>query len=127
MRRHIVGILALVLLALGVGRIYANDHSDASAFLGNSGIRIGMVLAALWLAFPQVKRLAEFIERMPSWYFYTALSALFAAGVIRHVAAVLLLVPLLFLLWLLKPPPGARVIGGKQKPLEKEEPASPVK
>jgi Na+/phosphate symporter len=108
MRRHIIGILALLLLTFGLWQIFfSTDSSSALSFIGNSGIRIGLVLAALWLAFPEVKRVAKFIESMPSWFFYLSLAALFAAGVIKHPAAILLIVPVLFLMWMLKPPQAA--------------------
>ena len=109
MRRHIIGILALLLLALGLGQLFwLGSDSVNLAFLGNSGIRIGFVLGALWLAFPQVKRLAAFINAMPSWLFYMAIGSLFAASLIKSPVALLLIVPVLFLMWLLKPPPQAK-------------------
>jgi hypothetical protein len=108
MRRHIIGILALLLLAFGLWQLFADRSSSALEFVGNSSIRIGLVLGALWLAFPSVKRLARFIESLPTWFFYSSLGALFAAGLIRHPAAVLLIVPILFVMWLLRPPPGAK-------------------
>lgn len=105
MRRHIIGILGLVLLALGIAQLLWLESDRANlAFLGNSGIRIGLVLGALWLAFPEVKRLAGLINAMPTWLFYMAIGSLFAAGLIKHPLAILLIVPVLFLMWLLKPP-----------------------
>ncbi len=60
MQRHAVGLLALILLTAGLAGLFVYGVADdrTSMYLSIC-IRIGMVLAAIWLAFPQLLRLTE--------------------------------------------------------------------
>lgn len=66
MNRNALGIVALLLLLIG-GITWFRGPPDGSA-MGFSGgcIRVGLVLAALWLAFPQILAL---FRTTPRWLF----------------------------------------------------------
>jgi hypothetical protein len=59
MHRPTVGILAIVVLALGAALSLLGSGDDAQAW-GAGLMRVGIALAALWLALPELKRL-------PAW------------------------------------------------------------
>ena len=64
-RRHILGVLSIVLLIAGfVLLIKYGLSSGQMTTVASACMRIGAVLGAIWLAFPQVKDLAE---RFPPW------------------------------------------------------------
>jgi hypothetical protein len=94
MHRPTVGLIAVVLLgtALALALFPSESHSQ-QALLG-ACLKIGSVMAALWLAHPQ-------LQRLPAW--------LATAAVITAVIAALrprilfVAVPVLFAVWLLKP------------------------
>ena len=86
MRRHLLGILAIVLIALGSSSFVYPDYP----YLAISW-RVGIVLAVLWLAMPQLQGLSVWLRR--------------AAIVVAVVAAAfhkygLILLPLIFFLWI---------------------------
>ena len=56
MHRPSVGILALVLLTTGTALWTCGDNSDTTAAWVAACWRIGLALAALWLALPDMKR-----------------------------------------------------------------------
>jgi hypothetical protein len=62
MRRHVLGIVALVLILFGVGSYF---HLTGR-IIGQSGasnllLRAGLVLGAIWLAMPQLEKLSPWI------------------------------------------------------------------
>ncbi len=57
MQRHVLGILAILSLAAGGFLLLKPDLFDTQVTLSAMGIRIGMVLAVLWLAFPHLEAL----------------------------------------------------------------------
>jgi len=64
MNRNLLGIIAAILLLLGViTHFFGPGGNSASGFAGGC-IRVGLVLGALWLALPQI--LAT-IARTPGW------------------------------------------------------------
>ena len=98
MNRTHLGFCALALLAIG-GIAYRSFPGDANA-VGFAGgcIRMGVVLGALWLAWPQI---TGFLSRAPRWL-------LVASGIAIVVCVVkpillLLAVPALALLWFFGP------------------------
>jgi hypothetical protein len=63
MQRKLLGIVALVLLALGlITTLRGPTDGGAKGFAGGC-IRVGMVLGALWLALPQIKATAASLPR----------------------------------------------------------------
>ncbi len=107
MRRHLLGILSLVLLAGAVYGLlrYGTAESQAS-MLSSMCLRIGLVLGAIWLAFPQVRQLSG---TMSPWM--VAPFALLGIIVLARPRTAVVMVPialalgvLAFVGWLLKPP-----------------------
>jgi hypothetical protein len=96
MQRHLLGILAVVGLVAGVVMQLRGEEAVAGTCL-----RIGAVLALLWLAMPQLRE-------VPAWMLGAAGLALLV--VLRWPKALWALLPLAFVLWLLRPR-GARRAG----------------
>jgi hypothetical protein len=89
MRRHALGLMAIVLLAVG---IFARGGTDDT--ISGTCLRVGSVLGIFWLAWPQ-------LERIPAW-------AIGAIGlglliVMRWPKMILAALPAAFVLWLLRP------------------------
>ncbi|MGO9108171.1 MAG: hypothetical protein ACLP9L_02960 [Thermoguttaceae bacterium] len=58
MRRHLLGLIALTSL-VSAAVLYGSPYQTA----GTIGLRIGLVLGALWLAWPD-------LHRLPRWVWY---------------------------------------------------------
>jgi hypothetical protein len=89
MQRHALGILALVLLTVG---IVGQGRLDAGAT--GTCLRVGGVLAILWLAWPQMRG-------VPLWLAGALGVALVL--IMRWPRLLLAALPLAVLLWLLRP------------------------
>jgi hypothetical protein len=103
MNRTHLGLCALALLLIGAVA-YRSFPGDGNA-IGFAGgcVRMGLVLGALWLAWPQI---IGFLARAPRWL----LAASGIAVVVCVVKPILLLlaVPLLGLLWFFGPKLGTK-------------------
>jgi hypothetical protein len=64
MRRHSIGLLSLFLLALWVAIFFFGPGGSEAHSIAAACLRVGMVLAALWLAWPQI---IAGIRRLPGW------------------------------------------------------------
>ena len=71
MKRHLLGIIALALILSGlVGWLMAYSSHSAKAMkeavegAGGVGLRAGLILGALWLAYPQLIAMAQAV---PKW------------------------------------------------------------
>jgi hypothetical protein len=93
MRRTVLGVFAAVFL-LGGALLYFLEPLRESYALGAGGLRIGMVLGAFWLAWPQ-------LARVPWWFLQAGLAGALVVAV-RPKAAVLVL-PILAALWIVRP------------------------
>jgi hypothetical protein len=105
-RRHLLGISGLVLMIVGAAGWVMEPTGAAAAFGQGVLLKVGIVLGLFWLAYPQV-------VRFPRWL----AGAIFMTGIAlavrpRAVAALarasLLLVPILPIVWLLRPRPHVR-------------------
>ncbi len=94
MRRTLLGIFAIVFFLGGVGLFFAGPVTETYRMLSASGIRIGLVLGAFWLAYPQ-------LTYVP-WWFVQALLIGTLVIAVRPKAALFVL-PLLAALWLIRP------------------------
>ena len=94
MHRPSIGIVALILLAVG---LFARGQIDD--VVAGSCLRIGAVLALLWLAEPQLRR-------VPTWL----VASLFVVLVIvmRWPRLLVAVIPLALLLWWLRPRESSR-------------------
>lgn len=108
MRRLLLGLFSLLFLAAGIAGlvVYGTDDSDVSA-ASSVAVRAGALLAALWLALPQ---LTELLRRFPPWLIGAA--SVGALVVVVRPRLLIYLLPLFgallvlrFFGWLLKPLP----------------------
>jgi hypothetical protein len=109
MRRILIGILALLFLA-AAGTIFMRGDYDESQFLMSVCMRVGLVLAAMWLAYEQVLKLGK---RWPPWVW--GVIGLSMLVIVVRPNAILFVAPLIagiavlqFFGWLFKPLPNPR-------------------
>jgi hypothetical protein len=89
MHRPTIGLIAVVLLAVGLA---LRDRPDDT--FGAASLRVGMVMAILWFAQPQLKN-------FPKWLVGAGAVGLFIA--MRFPKLLLFAVPVAAVLWLLRP------------------------
>ena len=94
MRRHALGIISVVLLILGVYFFVWPPSAAAQQWLHGSCIRIGLVMLAVWLAYPH-------LVRIPKWMVGGLLVGMAVVAV--RPKLVVLVIPLLVAFWLLRP------------------------
>lgn len=94
MRRHIMGILAVCLLIAGGILLFLEAKDSANDFAASMCLRIGLVLAAIWLAYPELRYI-------PPWM-YTIVAAATVIVVIQP-KTIFIVIPFLFFIWLIKP------------------------
>jgi hypothetical protein len=107
MRRHALGVLSAMLLLTAVGGWWLYGWQDSqSSVLISVCQRVGLVLGACWLAYPQ---LVVVLSRTSLW-FVLLMSGIGLMILVRPRSvvilgpAMLLLVVLQFIGWLIKPP-----------------------
>ena len=93
-RRPLIGILSAVLLAIGVVPWVMDFGSEATIGLSAACIRVGVLLATVYLAYPDLKNI-------PSWLFSLLLTALCAVMWRPKLAVVI--VPIVLAMWMLRP------------------------
>ena len=101
MRRHAVGVIALLMLGFGIGLWIWPPSGGGAAFAHGMCLKVGLVLGAVWLAWPQ-------LERLPPWLFGAVFVLIMAITIRPRVTLALLpyaamVVPLLLLLHVLRP------------------------
>lgn len=106
MRRIILGLLALTFLIGGLIALPIWDPADAQEnYVPYFGIKIGLVLGAIWLAMPQVESL---ITRTPPWLWAVLGMGLLAAVFSKSFFIILPLIAAICLVqfvgWMFKPP-----------------------
>ncbi len=89
MHRPTIGLIALVLLAIGAAT-YAQTESTLSA----ASLRVGLVMGIWWFAFPQLMSL-------PRWLVFTTVGALLVGAWRPRVLWIAL--PVIVALWFLSP------------------------
>ena len=99
MQRHMLGIVVIVSFAVG-----AVAYANAEMAVAGMCLRIGGVLALLWLALPQLRSI-------PPWT--VALLAVASLVIMRWPKLLLAAVPLAVILWLLRPRGGKRVVDSR--------------
>jgi len=110
-RRHIMGLLGIGFLLGGVVLLVVKGANDSQwSMYASICVRVGLMLSAVWLAFPQVVDLAK---RFPPWLMATiVLSGLVVAASPRRalylVPVVAAIAFLQFVGWLFKPLPNAK-------------------
>lgn len=97
MRRHLIGAIALVLLSVsGILLLWPSDWGSSYEVALAACLRIGAVMAALWLAYPQ-------LSQLPQWLLVVVLGVVLVAAVGRRPQILLLAVPAVILIVLLCP------------------------
>jgi len=93
-KRSQIGLISLVtLLAAGAILLFAEDqayYGPAQAAL----LRIGLVMGAVWIGYPQ-------ISKLPVWL--ATVGVLSVLAVLLFKKAAIVVIPLLILIWLLRP------------------------
>jgi hypothetical protein len=89
MHRPTVGLIAIVLLVAGLATRGASDETLSAALL-----RVGLVMAILWFAHPQIKNL-------PKWWVAVGAAALFL--VTRFPKLLVVIIPIAAVLYFLGP------------------------
>ena len=72
MQRNLLGLIAICFLAVGVSIYFVNSAMSVATGMMGSCIKIGCVLAALWLALPQMD---QFFGTTPLWKFGLGIAA----------------------------------------------------
>lgn len=90
--RATIGLFAVVLLALGLFTRMSADETFSAA--GGASLRVGVVMAIWWLAYPQTKYI-------PAWL--TAACVVTLLLVMRWPKLIVVAIPLLAVLWFLGP------------------------
>ena len=120
MQRHLLGISALLLLAIAAGMLLADSGEAArgtrTMFIG-ACVRVGMVLAAGWLAWPQLARLFARVSPIALIGLMTvAIVLAFRPKLLVILGPLLILVALLHVFgWFTKPASPARRSGERRK------------
>ena len=95
MRRHAIGIIALLLLACAVVfLIFPIGNVAWQEPLGSACCRVGALMAALWLAYPDM-------HRVPTWLWGTLFAILVVVAI--RPRTVFLAVPIIVALAILRP------------------------
>jgi hypothetical protein len=89
MHRPTIGLIAVVLLVAGFATRGATDDALSAALL-----RVGLVMAILWFAHPQIKNL-------PKWWVAGGAATLFL--VTRFPKLLVVIIPIAAILWFLGP------------------------
>ncbi|MCA9269394.1 MAG: hypothetical protein KDA41_13025 [Planctomycetales bacterium] len=90
MQRHAIGAIAIVLLIGGVVILLG----DPSSFWASGALRVGAVMAALWLALPQ-------LVAMPAWLYAPVVGGAVLIACRPKLAWILL--PIALVIWALRP------------------------
>lgn len=91
MRRHLLGLFAAGLLIAGfIGLTFGFSTHSIAGMSAGVGIRAGLILGALWLAYPQ---LAKMFAGIPMWMFITL--AIGGAAVILRFRNIIFVGPIL--------------------------------
>lgn len=97
--RHQIGFLAVVTVLASVGVwIYAGSNTDVPEVQG-ALLKVGLTLGAVWLAYPQ-------LSKLPIWLAVITVGSILVILIFRKAAIVL--IPLLIVVWLLRPKPARR-------------------
>lgn len=115
MKRLLLGIVSLLLVLTWLVLYLRADAGNWSSTMASACLRAGLVLGALWLAFPQV---LQILSRLPVWMM--GLAGVGLLLMIRWPKSAVVVVPGMLALWVLRPrsprkPPGPG--GGQSSPV----------
>jgi hypothetical protein len=93
-RRTTIALIGFALLLVGAGLYFYGPQKESWLAFCGACVRVGAIMVALWLAFPQV-------SRVPGWLYGCTLAGLVVIAFRRW--AILWVGPTLVALWLLRP------------------------
>ncbi len=111
-RRHVLGVVALILLISAVVLLLCNEGYDENVggMAGSICLRVGLTLGALWLAFPQI--LAINTKYPPRLLLAVLAGCVILVAFPKSFPLVLVVVAVIGVVeafgWFLKPPPSKR-------------------
>ncbi len=73
MQRHLLGITALLLIFLGATLYLMDSDDNRTEMASGMSVRIGVVMASLWLAWPQLVVLRA---KVPTWLLWAIVGIL---------------------------------------------------
>ncbi|MEZ6118659.1 MAG: hypothetical protein R3C28_19125 [Pirellulaceae bacterium] len=99
-RRMLLGASGLVLTGIGSLAWFGDAHAEDLVMIYSSCLRIGLLLLALWLAFPQVTKLSV-------WKFGVTVGVLLVLAVrprflLTIIPIVISVTPLMILIWMFR-------------------------
>ena len=106
-RRLTIGIIGWLLLIVGIGLFFFGPRNDTGMMLCGACVRVGLIMLALWLAFPQV-------SRVPPWIYGCSLAALIVVA--ARPKWIIWVGPALLALWFLRPRPDKNGRNKKNRP-----------
>lgn len=106
MKRLLLGVVSLLLVLTWLVLYLQADTSNWSSSVASGCLRAGLVLGALWLAFPQV---LQILSRLPLWMMGVAGVGLLV--MIRWPKSAVVVVPGMLALWVLRPRPAQKAPG----------------
>lgn len=98
-----IGLVAIVCCLLGAGLFLVDAPTTSLEHFQGALIKVGGVFAVLWLAYPQ-------ISRLPVWLSLTIVLVAITTAVASSVwkKAALVAIPVLIVLWMLRPRPASK-------------------
>ena len=93
-RRPLVGITAVLMLSIGAGFYWSPPSSLDGSAIPAVFMRVGMLLGVLWLALPD-------LGKIPGWLWMNILLTVLVVA--WRPRAALIVVPALFVGWMLRP------------------------
>jgi hypothetical protein len=99
-RRHGLGVVAVLCLLLAIYLHFSSGAAASDSIVYSSSIRCGIILFLAWLAYPQLRAI-------PVWAFGGAVGFLLLIALLPRLLPALLqigvmLLPVLFVVWLLR-------------------------
>jgi hypothetical protein len=93
-RRTTIAVIGFALFGVGAGLYFFGPRQESWLTFCGACVRVGAIMVALWLAFPQV-------SRVPGWLYGCTLAGVVVVAFRRW--AILWVGPTLVALWLLRP------------------------
>ncbi|WP_131282559.1 hypothetical protein [Blastopirellula marina] len=104
-----IGIVAIVCCLIGAGMFLFDVKGTSLEHFQGALIKVGGVFAMLWLAYPE-------IVKLPVWLSLSIILIAIVTAVASSVwkKAALIAIPLLIVLWMLRPPPASKATTKKR-------------
>ena len=94
MQRHAFGIIGIIFLTVWAYSSLQAEQVQSGSFVAAMAIRVGLVLVALWWAYPE-------LSRVPRWMYGVLLAGMVI--IMIQPRMLVLVVPAVIAIWLLRP------------------------